>query len=253
MLDGFGDSGKGLGHTRGSFLPGHSFPVAFRVAHRRQAATFAWFSCAPGQAGLVVDLTNFDITVGQDRQGHDLPGTQQLSLGSGLLRTHQGEKLGGVARTIRLDFLIAADFVDPFEVRCSAAPTANRTGPTAYAVACSPQAWSAAIPGLLAATLGLDLAHQDDAIRFRDSWLPDLLDELTIRNLRLGDPWQPPFSSGSTRCRCAAGSSRRFREGHSVEVGVSHKVRMQFADIRLPQGTADNYRELPEVVSRLAV
>jgi len=61
-------------------------------------------------------------------------------------------------------------------------------GPTAYPVACSPQAWSAAaIPGLLAATLGLDLKHHDDAIGFREPWLPDFLDELVIRNLRLGE------------------------------------------------------------------
>jgi glycogen debranching enzyme len=61
-------------------------------------------------------------------------------------------------------------------------------GPTAYPVACSPQAWSAAaLPGLLAAILGLDLSHQDDTIRFRDPWLPDVVDELAIRNLRLGE------------------------------------------------------------------
>jgi glycogen debranching enzyme len=60
-------------------------------------------------------------------------------------------------------------------------------GPTAYPVACSPQSWSAATPfGLLAACLGLELAHAQDEIRFRDPVMPDFLEEVSIRNLRLG-------------------------------------------------------------------
>ena len=61
-------------------------------------------------------------------------------------------------------------------------------GPTAYPVACVPQAWAAAsIFGLLAGCLGLELAHADNQICFRDPVLPDFLDHLTIRNLALGD------------------------------------------------------------------
>ena len=60
-------------------------------------------------------------------------------------------------------------------------------GPTAYPVACSPQAWAAATTfGLLAACLGLDLAHDRNQIRFRSPVAPDFLDEVVIRNLRLG-------------------------------------------------------------------
>ncbi len=60
-------------------------------------------------------------------------------------------------------------------------------GPTAYPVACSPQAWAAASPfGLLSACLGLELAHAEDEIRFRDPIMPDFLDELIIRDLQLG-------------------------------------------------------------------
>jgi len=33
----------------------------------------------------------------------------------------------------------------------------------------------------------LDFDHHDGAIRFRDPWLPDFLEELIIRNLRLGE------------------------------------------------------------------
>jgi len=61
-------------------------------------------------------------------------------------------------------------------------------GPTAYPVACSPQAWSAATPfGLVAACLGLELDHAEDEIRFRDPVMPDFLNEIAIKQLRLGD------------------------------------------------------------------
>jgi glycogen debranching enzyme len=60
-------------------------------------------------------------------------------------------------------------------------------GPTPYPVACAPQAWSAtAIFGMLGACLGLELAHQKNEIRFREPVMPDFLDELIIRNIRLG-------------------------------------------------------------------
>ena len=60
-------------------------------------------------------------------------------------------------------------------------------GPTAYPVACSPQAWAAATPfGLLSACLGLELGHAEDEIRFRDPIMPDFLEEVVIRDLRLG-------------------------------------------------------------------
>ena len=39
---------------------------------------------------------------------------------------------------------------------------------------------------LLAACLGLELAHERNQIRFRDPVMPDFLDEVVIRNLRLG-------------------------------------------------------------------
>src|SRR5215212_8678593 len=60
-------------------------------------------------------------------------------------------------------------------------------GPTAYPVACSPQAWAAAAPfSLLAACLGLELVHDRNQIRFREPVMPDFLNEVVIRNLRLG-------------------------------------------------------------------
>ena len=63
-----------------------------------------------------------------------------------------------------------------------------RRGPTAYPVACAPQAWASAAPfAFLAACIGLSLRHESNEIRFTDPRLPNFLDELTIRNLRLGE------------------------------------------------------------------
>src|SRR3954471_13147860 len=62
-----------------------------------------------------------------------------------------------------------------------------RRGPTAYPVACSPQAWASAAPfGLLGACLGLELGHATNEVRFRDPFMPGFLNEVVIRSLRLG-------------------------------------------------------------------
>jgi glycogen debranching enzyme len=62
-----------------------------------------------------------------------------------------------------------------------------RRGPTAYPVACSPQAWAAAAPfGLLGACLGLRMIARKNEIRFTDPVLPDFLDEVTLSGLCLG-------------------------------------------------------------------
>jgi glycogen debranching enzyme len=72
------------------------------------------------------------------------------------------------------------------ELFCGFIRRPNR-GPTAYPVACSPQAWAAATPfGLLRACLGLDLAYDRDRIRFENPVLPGFLDEVVLQNLRLG-------------------------------------------------------------------
>src|SRR3546814_2381116 len=64
----------------------------------------------------------------------------------------------------------------------------QRKGPTSYPVACTPQAWATVTPlALLQASLGLDLDHHAGELRFDRPSLPDFLDELHIRNLRLGD------------------------------------------------------------------
>ena len=61
-------------------------------------------------------------------------------------------------------------------------------GPTAYPVACSPQAWAAGAPfAVLGALLGVSFAPQERQIRFIRPTLPPWLEVLEISNLRLGD------------------------------------------------------------------
>jgi len=63
-----------------------------------------------------------------------------------------------------------------------------RRGPTAYPVACAPQAWASAAPfAFLAACLGLQLHHEADEISFTDPRMRSFLNDLTIRDLRLGN------------------------------------------------------------------
>jgi glycogen debranching enzyme len=60
----------------------------------------------------------------------------------------------------------------------------RKRGPTAYPVACSPQAWSAAAPfAMVAAATGLELHHQEGAVRLVNPALPPLLGDLTLRGL----------------------------------------------------------------------
>ncbi len=60
-------------------------------------------------------------------------------------------------------------------------------GPTLYPVACSPQAWASATPfTLLEASLGLEFDLFKGEIRLRNPCLPEFLDEVMLRDLRLG-------------------------------------------------------------------
>lgn len=63
---------------------------------------------------------------------------------------------------------------------------AKGRGPTLYPVACSPQAWASAAPfSLLEASLGFEFDPAAREIRMRNPRLPDFLDEVLIRDLRL--------------------------------------------------------------------
>jgi glycogen debranching enzyme len=60
-------------------------------------------------------------------------------------------------------------------------------GPTLYPVACAPQAWSAAaVFMLLQACLGLELRGPAAQVSFSHSVLPEFLQEVQIKNLKVG-------------------------------------------------------------------
>jgi glycogen debranching enzyme len=61
-------------------------------------------------------------------------------------------------------------------------------GPTLYPVACAPQAWAAAAPfALLQASLGLSFNPELNEIRLLNPRLPSFVDEVILRQLRLGN------------------------------------------------------------------
>jgi glycogen debranching enzyme len=63
----------------------------------------------------------------------------------------------------------------------------RQRGPTLYPVACSPQAWAAGTPLLLLqASLGLEFDPEHNEILLQNPRLPHFLEEVTLRNLRLG-------------------------------------------------------------------
>jgi glycogen debranching enzyme len=60
-------------------------------------------------------------------------------------------------------------------------------GPTLYPVACAPQAWASATPfTLLEASLGIEFDTDRGEIRLRNPRLPAFLNEVVLRELRLG-------------------------------------------------------------------
>ena len=60
----------------------------------------------------------------------------------------------------------------------------RKRGPTAYPVACSPQAWAAAAPfALVAAATGLDLGHEEGMVRLANPALPPFLDDLKLQGV----------------------------------------------------------------------
>jgi glycogen debranching enzyme len=64
----------------------------------------------------------------------------------------------------------------------------RRRGPTLYPVACAPQAWASATPfTLLEAALGLEFDADRGEIRLINPRLPEFLNEVVLRDLRLGE------------------------------------------------------------------
>lgn len=93
------------------------------------------------------------------------------------------------AAQVLLGFLDVSAFVDLHrlpELFCGLERRSGE-GPTAYPVACSPQAWAAAsIYLLLQACLGIEVSALERQIIFEKPFLPPQLPDLTIRGLKLG-------------------------------------------------------------------
>ena len=94
-----------------------------------------------------------------------------------------------------------------------------RRGPTAYPVACAPQAWASATPfALVAACLGLKMDHARNEIAFLDPRMPGFLDELILRDLQING------SSADVRLK---------RDHDSKDITVS--VLRRAGDVRIVQ------------------
>ncbi|MCX8254225.1 Amylo-alpha-1,6-glucosidase [Beijerinckiaceae bacterium RH CH11] len=94
-----------------------------------------------------------------------------------------------------------------------------RRGPTAYPVACAPQAWASATPfALVAACLGLKLDHERNEISFFDPRMPGFLDEMMLFDLRING------SSADVRLK-------RDHDGKDITVSVLRRT----GDVRIVQ------------------
>ena len=94
-----------------------------------------------------------------------------------------------------------------------------RRGPTAYPVACAPQAWASATPfALVAACLGLKLDQARNEISFFDPRMPGFFEEVLIRDLRLGE------SSADLRFK-------RDHDGKDITLSVIRRA----GDVRIVQ------------------
>ena len=102
----------------------------------------------------------------------------------------------------------------------------NGRGPTLYPVACSPQAWASATPfSLLEAALGLEFDPGNRELRLRNPRLPSFLDEVTLRDLRLG------HSSVDLRLR-------RHKDAVSLDILRTHG-KIQVSIVCSPRATAE--------------
>jgi glycogen debranching enzyme len=67
-------------------------------------------------------------------------------------------------------------------------PRRRGTAPVSYPVACAPQAWACVVPfALLQACLGIEICFEAREIRFDNPQLPKFLEDITIKDLAMGD------------------------------------------------------------------
>ena len=129
-------------------------------------------------------------------------------------------------------------------------PRLRSHGPTFYPVACSPQAWAAAATlSLLRSCLGLSFDPENGYVIFDQPVLPDFVEDVTLRQLGLGNGGIDVGCRGRTRrwrfafCRAmaASGQSRAASSGgYSLPLSVGwrrtkrHANQFPGRDGRLP-------------------
>jgi glycogen debranching enzyme len=145
-------------------LLGGSFHSGWGI--RTLAATEARYNPMSYHNGSVWPHDNALIGLGLARYGHCAEAARVLE--------------GLAAAAARLDLKRLPELFCGF-------PRRGGQGPTAYPVACSPQAWAAAAPiGLLGACLGLGFEPAARTVRLERPVLPAGLDRVALRGLSLG-------------------------------------------------------------------
>jgi hypothetical protein len=93
--------------------------------------------------------------------------------------------------------------------------------PNALSGACSPQAWASATPfALLNAALGFDFDPGRGEIPLRSPYLPKFLEEVVLRNLRLGQ-----FSLDVKICRHGGDVSVEVLDSRGdIELSILHSL-----------------------------
>src|SRR5712672_3372114 len=93
----------------------------------------------------------------------------------------------------------------------------RRRGPVLYPVACAPQAWASATAfTLLEATLGLEFDAARGEIRLRNPRLPEFLNEVVLRDLKLG----PSSVDLRVRRHCEEVSLEVLRTRGQIQVSI---------------------------------
>ena len=187
-------SNAGHALLTGIATPDHAAGVAAQLTGTSSFSGWGVRTLASGEArynpmsyhnGSVWPHDNALVALGLARYGHK----------AGVLRIFEGL----FAASLHMDLRRLPELFCGF-------PWRRGQGPVAYPVACSPQAWAAAVPlAMLQAALGLDIDGVGNRLCFTRPALPHFLDEVVLSGLAVGE--------GRADVRL-----RRHGDGVSVEV-----------------------------------
>ncbi|HYC02318.1 MAG TPA: amylo-alpha-1,6-glucosidase [Azospirillaceae bacterium] len=168
-------SNAGHALLTGIALPEHAAAVAAQLTGTASFSGWGVRTLAAGEArynpmsyhnGSVWPHDNALIALGLARYGHK---AEVLRIFEGLF-----------AASLHMDLRRLPELFCGFSWR-------RGQGPVPYPVACSPQAWAAAVPlAMLQAALGLEIGGGRLRLRFTRPALPDFMDEVTLSDLAVG-------------------------------------------------------------------